>query len=918
MSFTATQFEQLENITLASSNGLVDSTSDPTLQNPFYMDANTGDIMFGFGYNVTARGTSGLSSYLSPAILTLANDTVADYTKLSSLNQLVSSTYGANTNWQSVAVQVEDALRATATSEINTALVTRFGITLASLPVGVQAGLISLAYDRSPNDPAFENSALTSIAYGGIASAAATLVANTTPTDVTLPNGNDSIPDGLEQRLIVDGLEILGFNVTVDQNNNVASLSGSVSNATALNFLAVVQSSPTGVLWLTTPEGMALQSAIQAYTGGGVTNPVTIISAPFNLTADFQEITNGEIDNNSTITFDPGSSGVIDAGKIVNNAIIMVGDNSKALISGPISSDDAITTGTTINGIFGTPTNPVLTTITATGSVTLPGALVGFGSLHDLMGVNVLPQDQTITQLFGTPSETVGVGVTGVFAGGSQASQVPDSTVPPYFPGYSTTITLDSSATLPEGTAVVVSDPGGAESGQEPDGTPVQESGPYVFQVIVKNNGVVVSPSDISYSLSNPYGSTDGSYSIDPTTGVLTVLDYGFGTIFPSRDFVVVPHVPYTSITVNGTTIGDDQLFVGIREFTPTVVIGTGSSLELGGAVTNQNIAFQDGGSQLVLDSPASFLGTIANVGDGDTIVLPGVIATAATFTTGENGQVMLNVPYTLGGGGVAPAAATVLSIPFAAGTNTNVAVTAQSDGDGGTEIVFGSAPPPPPCFAAGTHIETDRGPVKVQDLRVGDKVKVLFGPSPHAPVEWIGQRTVNVSQHPEPKNVLPILVQQGAFAPSQPSRPLLLSPDHAIYDAAQQVLIPVKYLINHTTVAQIPAEGVNYFHVQVKGPHNVVYAEGVTAETYLDTGDRSNFANGGEVVKLHPDFSTRVWEANGVAPLEIVGPRVDAVKAQLLARAEILDRDLGQQTARNPDAGARADRAPRRVASNG
>ncbi len=65
--------------------------------------------------------------------------------------------------------------------------------------------------------------------------------------------------------------------------------------------------------------------------------------------------------------------------------------------------------------------------------------------------------------------------------------------------------------------------------------------------------------------------------------------------------------------------------------------------------------------------------------------------------------------------------------------------------------------------------------------------------------------------------------------------------------------------------------------------------AEGLPAETYLDTGDRAAFANGGVPVRLFPDFSTRavadVWEARACAPLMISGPQVEAVRRRVNGR---------------------------------
>jgi hypothetical protein len=68
-----------------------------------------------------------------------------------------------------------------------------------------------------------------------------------------------------------------------------------------------------------------------------------------------------------------------------------------------------------------------------------------------------------------------------------------------------------------------------------------------------------------------------------------------------------------------------------------------------------------------------------------------------------------------------------------------------------------------------------------------------------------------------------------------------------------------------------------------------VLYAEGLPAESYLDTGNRSAFANGGPVMKLQPDFARHVWDAAGCAPLVLDGPWLAAAKRRLLGRASAL-----------------------------
>jgi hypothetical protein len=92
-------------------------------------------------------------------------------------------------------------------------------------------------------------------------------------------------------------------------------------------------------------------------------------------------------------------------------------------------------------------------------------------------------------------------------------------------------------------------------------------------------------------------------------------------------------------------------------------------------------------------------------------------------------------------------------------------------------------------------------------------------------------------------------------------------------------VLIPIKYLINGSTIGQVPVERLTYWHLDLAA-HNVVLAEGLPAEIFLDLQDGSNFANRRGPVRLYPDFSARTWEAFGCARLVMTGPELDAVRA--------------------------------------
>jgi Hint domain len=159
------------------------------------------------------------------------------------------------------------------------------------------------------------------------------------------------------------------------------------------------------------------------------------------------------------------------------------------------------------------------------------------------------------------------------------------------------------------------------------------------------------------------------------------------------------------------------------------------------------------------------------------------------------------------------------------------------------------------PCYAAGTRILTATGERMVESLMKGDIVLTLAGGELSAqPVKWIGQRRIDLTAHPRPETAVPICIRRGAFAENIPHRDLLLSPDHAVFVDGK--LICARQLINGSTIRQETGRAsVEYFHVELD-VHAILLAEGLPAESYLNTGNRGFFANSGEPLVLHPDLT--------------------------------------------------------------
>jgi hypothetical protein len=195
-------------------------------------------------------------------------------------------------------------------------------------------------------------------------------------------------------------------------------------------------------------------------------------------------------------------------------------------------------------------------------------------------------------------------------------------------------------------------------------------------------------------------------------------------------------------------------------------------------------------------------------------------------------------------------------------------------------------------CFAAGTRILTATGERMIETLIQGDIVLTLAGDelSPK-PVKWVGRRRIDLMTHPRPETVAPIRIQRSAFADNVPHTDLLVSPDHAILVDGR--LICARQLINGTTIRQetglVSAE---YFHVELVA-HAILLAEGLPAESYLNTGNGGFFANSKDPLVLHPDLTDETdyptREAGSCAPFVWDEANVRPIWQRLAERAAML-----------------------------
>ncbi len=160
------------------------------------------------------------------------------------------------------------------------------------------------------------------------------------------------------------------------------------------------------------------------------------------------------------------------------------------------------------------------------------------------------------------------------------------------------------------------------------------------------------------------------------------------------------------------------------------------------------------------------------------------------------------------------------------------------------TGVYEGAGAPDPgvvTCFTAGSLVDTEHGPRRIEDLQLGDRVRTLD----HGlqTLRWVGRRLVSAAEQRRNPALCPVEIKQGALGPQTPVRRTRVSPQHrllvanamtnALFDQPRMLCSAIS-LVGQGGIRQVPPAGpVEYIHL-LFDQHEVIFADGQPSESFF------------------------------------------------------------------------------------
>lgn len=143
------------------------------------------------------------------------------------------------------------------------------------------------------------------------------------------------------------------------------------------------------------------------------------------------------------------------------------------------------------------------------------------------------------------------------------------------------------------------------------------------------------------------------------------------------------------------------------------------------------------------------------------------------------------------------------------------------------------------PCFTPGSMVSTPTGLIRVQDLRVGDRV--MTRDNGLQDIRWIGRKDLTRAALSADARFRPIRIRKGALGDGMPMTDMMVSPNHrmlitgpqlAVNFGEEEMLVAAKHLVGLPGVEMVDARDVSYLHL-LCDRHEVLMVDAVWTESF-------------------------------------------------------------------------------------
>ena len=193
------------------------------------------------------------------------------------------------------------------------------------------------------------------------------------------------------------------------------------------------------------------------------------------------------------------------------------------------------------------------------------------------------------------------------------------------------------------------------------------------------------------------------------------------------------------------------------------------------------------------------------------------------------------------------------------------------------------------PCFTPGTYIATPLGERPVEDLIAGDLI--ITRDHGLQAIRWVGHKVITGARLFASPELQPIEIKEDAFGQGQPSRDMMVSPQHrmvinndlaARHYGNQELLVPAKAMTPNSRIATATVKKTTYIHMLLDH-HEIIFANGVATESFHPNKAVMNGLEQtvqDEIYQIFPDLRTGISAGYGPTAL----PALSVTEGQLLA----------------------------------